>query len=1043
MTPGGRTAGLVVLWLILGTVAVPGNVQSDFGNPPEPRSTFAVDVPTWFAGDTWTYSAHLYVRMGQNVTNLVGSITFLVSSFIEERQNGTLYEAYNVTLTGSLTGTGRAVISGLTADIVIQSATLAGYQWVDRSDLSLVRDNETIDASGYATVVFPIPRYPLSLKFFNTGNRSPSQEDYDFPLLPGDAPRFAGNMRIIGSVDYSVTGTPFGDFVGTFPYDHNTTMDFDARLEGVEDITAGGNVYHSYHITETPPGGGSPTELWYAPAVKNNARWYLVASNIDFVVGGFINLTWSSTGQPPFPLAINLDPQTVNPGGYLNVTGTTVADSRVRVRTPWNESFLDTVADSGGAFGVRIRAPTFNDNTPSNADVGSFGVPVEATHPVTPTLVSYNTSTIVLLLPDLSVTPADLSFATPPQVGVLNSIRAVVRESPNVGVTNSVPAEFLLDGGHFATDSTPFIAQGGRHMLTAPFTPLAGIHTIGVRVDPLNTIIESDKSNNNAEMPLDAMLPDLVPWNITIRDGVTAAYANPAATGYVSDWFNASWGESLTITFQMMNRGNASASGQTRVIVVETNGLRGPPTAAPLYDSTGNITLAPNESIPFGPATWNVPLSDGQHFFNVTVDADNSMAESSEGNNTFVVRVSIGAPDLVISVTGPPKVPVGTQWSSTITVRNSGNAASPPTALNVTNATSGAFIGTLGVSSLSPGQSDSPVFTFTSQESPASYCFRFEVDPGNAIVEKNESNNRATTCLNVTSLPITTLTLSGQFIQGATQLYITNRTDMGFTVTDRSGEGIRNTMYKVDSGTWTAYNAAVPINIPTEGAHTITYNSTDKLGGAEDSKTAGFFVDDIAPVSNAARNGTSITINATDDVGSGVANIFYSVDSGRLTVYNGTFVVMGAGHHVVEFYSTDRLQNTEKLRNVSFSIQGESTGAGENLKPYIAVLFAVVLMAVGLLVWRKRGEHVALVTSIIFIAAEVATGIASLFVDPLVYSPAAGKTLALYVDLAVLVIGVAAIWVTRRPGGTAEKSEAPAAKPVEPLEESQSSEEKP
>jgi len=302
-----------------------------------------------------------------------------------------------------------------------------------------------------------------------------------------------------------------------------------------------------------------------------------------------------------------------------------------------------------------------------------------------------------------------------------------------------VPVEFLLDGGHLASDSTPFIPPGGSHTFAAPYTPVAGVHTLGIRVDPLNTIIESDKSNNYAEMPVNAALPDLVPWNITIHDGASAAYVDPATTGYVSDVFNASWGETWDISFEMKNTGNASAGGQIGAVVQETIDLRGPPISPPLYDAAANLSLGPGEEYQFGTAFWSVPPADGMHYFNVTVDADNSIAESSKGNNTFVIRVSVGAPDLTVSVTGAPRVPVGGVWQPSVSVRNVGDRPSPGTTVEVTNASSGALINVITVSQLGPAQSESPAFAFPTTVPPGEYCLRFHVDSSDSIIEKNET----------------------------------------------------------------------------------------------------------------------------------------------------------------------------------------------------------------------------------------------------------------------------------------------------------------
>src|SRR5207245_2870166 len=61
----------------------------------------------------------------------------------------------------------------------------------------------------------------------------------------------------------------------------------------------------------------------------------------------------------------------------------------------------------------------------------------------------------------------------------------------------------------------------------------------------------------------------------------------------------------------------------------------------------------------------------------------------------------------------------------------------------------------------------------------------------------------------------------------------------------------------------------------------------------------------------------TVSLNATD-ASSGVASIFYRVDSGPWETYTGWFS-LGDGRHAVEYYATDQAGNTEPAarRNIS------------------------------------------------------------------------------------------------------------------------------
>jgi hypothetical protein len=1023
MKAGGRLACLSICLLLVGLMLPSSPVQSEREHM-QPDSIFQVDVPTWYVGDTWAYNTHIYLRMGENYTNLRGSVSFRVMGLLSVRQNGTYHEAYNVSLTGSLTGDGGGVLNGIPFTITISTGSLTGFHWYDRSDLSLIRDNETVDASG--TVDVFIFSYPLTLRFATESNRSPSQEDYDFPLLPGDQWRFAGNMRMLGFYFFSVTGTPWGDLASFSPFDHNMTMDYNARLSEIIDLNIGGTSYHTYHVSETPlPSSGTVggSDLWYAPSVKNYARWYLTASTVDFVVGGFLNLTSHSFTLPPFPVTMNLDPQIVNPGGFLNVTGSMGMSGTTIIRTPWNGSYWTAATNPAGDYSFMIRAPTRDDDTPCNADVGSFGVLIEAVDPID--RISYNASTIVLLLPDLSISQSDLSFSSPPQVGVPTNVRANVHSSSDVGVYNIVEVNFLLDGSFLAADSFGPMLPGSQHTFTGTWIPTAGIHTIAARVDPRDLIRERDESNNYAEMGAATSLPDLVPWNITISDGEFAHYDDPATVGFATPLLSASWGETLAVAFGIRNAGNDTFGGQVRVVIVETQGLRGPAIAPPFYDQTLSLTIPSGTFVDAPPATWPVPQTHNTYFFNLTVDPDNLIPEIFEGNNTFAIRISVGAPDLTIGVTGPAKIPLGGAGSATVNVRNAGDKLSPATSVEIRDATSGSLLGSIPVSPMNAGaigMLNYPLDSLTSAT--GAVCLQFDIDAANSILESNESNNGFEWCFDVMPLPETTMELTGAVYVGVTNTYITNATNIDLIAHDNSGTGIARTQYSIDGGAWVDYSVGTPTHMDSEGLHQIRFNSTDNIGGAEATVTRTLFVDDIAPVSTAAWNGTAVLISATD-AGCGVNATFYRLDSGTLVLYDGPFAVTGDGQHTVWFYSVDRLGNVEEQGSLLFTIGGASAAVEVNLKPQIAVVFAADLLAVFLFLRREDKRRNLLIVAILFIVAELSTGAASLAVDALSYVPLTGKMLGIYIDLVVLVVGMAVLWMMQKsaePAGAPEES---------------------
>ena len=57
--------------------------------------------------------------------------------------------------------------------------------------------------------------------------------------------------------------------------------------------------------------------------------------------------------------------------------------------------------------------------------------------------------------------------------------------------------------------------------------------------------------------------------------------------------------------------------------------------------------------------------------------------------------------------------------------------------------------------------------------------------------------------------------------------------------------GLLNIQYSLDNATTTVYQS--PINVTTEGSHTISFFSTDKAGNNEQPQTINFIIDKTAP----------------------------------------------------------------------------------------------------------------------------------------------------------------------------------------------------
>ncbi|MFQ6127711.1 MAG: OmpL47-type beta-barrel domain-containing protein [Thermoplasmata archaeon] len=368
--------------------------------------------------------------------------------------------------------------------------------------------------------------------------------------------------------------------------------------------------------------------------------------------------------------------------------------------------------------------------------------------------------------------------------------------------------------------------------------------------------------------------------------------------------------------------------------------------------------------------------------------------------------------------------------------------------------------------------------------------------------------------IEVVGLPETTIVV-GDPKYVSMDFFITSSTPISFSVWDKSGEGIESTFYKIDGDEWTRYVS--PFYIADEGPHIIYFNSTDVLGGAEETKSFSLIVDDTPPSSDITVGepnytsadlwispSTPLTITSGDD-GCGLSHIEYQLDGGNWQDYTGPLTTEEEGSHTLFYRGIDNLGNVESARDVNFIVDGtpplseihvgtprkdvepvevfaetpfmitsNDSGSGvkviryridsgewsnytdsfnltdlelgmhtiefrgidnldnvedikflavvlieptileENLKPLIAIVFAIILAIISSVValkrpfvsedGKKRKGITFLAIALPFIVAELTTGILSLFISSIRIPPWIG--LGTLVDLAILVSGI-------------------------------------
>ncbi|NUS30866.1 MAG: DUF1080 domain-containing protein, partial [Streptomyces sp.] len=202
---------------------------------------------------------------------------------------------------------------------------------------------------------------------------------------------------------------------------------------------------------------------------------------------------------------------------------------------------------------------------------------------------------------------------------------------------------------------------------------------------------------------------------------------------------------------------------------------------------------------------------------------------------------------------------------------------------------------------------------------------------GNVAAEKSVTFTVVPPASDDTTPPETSATVTGE--QDTDGAYF----DMATVTVSASdtGSGVSGIEYAVDSGAWQPYSG--PVMVHQLGTHTVRYRATDKAGNVAAEKSVRFTVvatpspDTAPPVTGVSVEGTKnsagayvgnarVTVSATDEGGSGVDRVEYSIDGGPYLAYTAPVVVDRAGTHTLAYRATDKAGNTATARTVTFTV---------------------------------------------------------------------------------------------------------------------------
>ncbi|MCK4444218.1 MAG: hypothetical protein KAW09_06725, partial [Thermoplasmata archaeon] len=397
---------------------------------------------------------------------------FDVTEIMTQNLGGTVYHLYNVSLSGSFTGSGSGTIQGVDFTATVTSGTLGGFWWIERGDLAVIIDKETVVASGDVTTF--LGTFPLTLDADIQNTYAPSREDFDFPMEVGDQWDISTGITTVGYVHYLID-IPLFPIEDTVPLNNYTTL-------------AGTSVCNQQTIINVPAGSfdsfeasmGVSDERWYSETAGYMVKW---ENHGGFGMFGdiWVNLTAYNRMAPAMIVEEYLIPDRVSPGGNVTVNGTGNPSSSVNVKIPATGDVWVTLTDIAGFYSINITAPVIPDNTPTLTDFASHGVVVEIIDGGTK---GYSVKTLTLIVPDLYA--SNISFNPTPSDGNPTDISAEVHCGPEVGVMIEFLVTFEVDGQPLGSDTVPYIYANSTIVLSHIWNARIGLHDITVTVDSLD-----------------------------------------------------------------------------------------------------------------------------------------------------------------------------------------------------------------------------------------------------------------------------------------------------------------------------------------------------------------------------------------------------------------------------------------------------------------------------------------------------------------------------------------------------------------------------
>lgn len=444
--------------------------------------------------------------------------------------------------------------------------------------------------------------------------------------------------------------------------------------------------------------------------------------------------------------------------------------------------------------------------------------------------------------------------------------------------------------------------------------------------------------NNSQQWDVVCSSVDLIPTDIRIN-GVP--YFPPMAVASFS---------TATISSNIANVGRPIISEPNTIVLSNASGVIGQDTASTI--DAGSFVG------PFN-FVWNAP-SGGHFFFNITVDYYDNVTETDESNNVVTIELDVLPGPITSLLPGDPYYYKGPDLYIKSTT---------PLGFVISHVADWAHV-RYYVDGLGPwNYSETGQFTVAGEG--IHYVNFSSFDSLGNLEDMNVrqvivDDSPPIATLNVTEPKyVSGGTTWAKGLDPATPIYIEwTREDEPELAVGRELTSYRVFQLVFDWGPWTDYSQGDLVDLgTTDGLRFIEWYSVDLLGNMDITNNRTVYVDDTAPQAQVHigeprldRDGipyveveTEFELSADDRGGCGVKIIEYRLDDEtEWRTYTEPFRFDSVGRHTIYYRSTDNLNNTGQPQSLGMVVYGP------NYKPWIAVIFMIIVVMIGAVVGYKR-----------------------------------------------------------------------------------------